>query len=197
MFAAMNPSTGSVIREVPGTDAAACEQGLARLQESRASWRSAGFSGRAAVLRTIARLLRERSPQLAGLMTEEMGKPVKEARAEVEKAAWCAEHYAEHAEGYLAPIDLASDATRSWVQHPPLGVVLGILPWNAPLWLAFRFAAPALMAGNTCMLKYDPHLPGGAAALEELFCDAGCGDFARVVVVDNAQAEKLIRDRWV
>ncbi len=197
MFAAINPCTGNVIREVPGADAATCEQALAHLQESRASWRAAGFNGRGAVLRTIARLLRERSPQVAALMTEEMGKPVKEARAEVEKAAWCCEHYAEHAEGYLAPIDLASDATRSWVQHPPLGVVLGILPWNAPLWLAFRFAAPALMAGNTCLLKYDPHLPGGAAALDAVFRDAGCAEYARVVVVDNAQAEKLIRDRRV
>jgi len=89
------------------------------------------------------------------------------------KAAWCAEHYAQNAETYLQPISLASDASHSYVQHLPLGPVLGILPWNAPFWLAFRFCAPALMAGNTCLLKHDPHVPACAQAIADLFVRAG------------------------
>ena len=102
-------------------------------------------------------------------MTEEMGKPVREALGEVEKSASCCEHFAEYAERYLAPEPIESDATRSWVQYLPLGPVLGILPWNSPFWLAFRVCAPALMAGNTCLIKHDPHVPGCALALAEVF----------------------------
>ena len=92
--------------------------------------------------------MRANLDDMAPVMTEEMGKPIKEGRAEVEKSAWCAEHYAENAKDYLANLTLPSDATHSYVQHLPLGVVMGILPWNAPFWLAFRFASPSLMAGT-------------------------------------------------
>jgi succinate-semialdehyde dehydrogenase/glutarate-semialdehyde dehydrogenase len=106
-------------------------------------------------------------------MTVEMGKPILEARAEVQKSAWCAEHYAEHGAQYLASRSLPSDATHSYVQHLPLGPVLGVLPWNAPFWLAFRFCAPAIMAGNTCLMKHDPHVPACGEAIADVFSQVG------------------------
>lgn len=169
MLTAIDPTTGRIIREVTPADDATVEQVLADAHRASTQWRNASFDDRAAVLRNVARLMHDDVAQLGQLMTEEMGKPVKEARGEVEKAAWCAEHYAEHAEAYLARDTLASDATSSYVQYLPLGVILGILPWNAPFWLAFRFAAPTLMAGNTCVMKHDPHVPGCAAAIAALF----------------------------
>jgi succinate-semialdehyde dehydrogenase/glutarate-semialdehyde dehydrogenase len=127
-----------------------------------------------------------------------MGKPIREARGEVEKAAWCAEHYAEHAEAYLATESLASDATHSYVQYLPLGVILGILPWNAPFWLAFRFAAPTLMAGNTCVMKHDPHVPACAEAIAGLFERAGApaGVFQNLPL-ETPAVEAVIRDRRI
>jgi succinate-semialdehyde dehydrogenase/glutarate-semialdehyde dehydrogenase len=198
MLKAIDPSSGKLLREVPCEDSAACELALSQAVAAGSAWRALGFTGRGERLRAVAALLRNRSDLIAGLMAEEMGKPIKEGHGEVEKSAWCAEHYAEHAETYLAPIPLASDATKSWVQHLPLGVLLGILPWNAPMWLALRFAAPALMAGNTCLLKHDPNIPGSAAALGDVFREAGLATgVARMVFINNEQVEPLIRDERV
>ncbi len=173
MLIATDPSNGQIIRECDPMGADQREQLLARSAAAWPAWAEYSYAQRAEVLCAVAAQLRQDREHLALLMTEEMGKPIKEARAEVDKAAWCAEHYAEHAEGYLAPTTLASDASHSYVQHLPLGPVLGILPWNAPMWLAFRFCAPALMAGNTCVVKHDPHVPGCAQALAECFQKAG------------------------
>ena len=169
MLTVIDPSNGEVIREVPGLNAEQRDAVIARADEAYCDWKTHSFSQRAAVLKAVAQAMREDRERLALLMTEEMGKPIKEARGEVDKACWCAEHYAEHAEAYLEREVIESDATLSYVQHLPIGVVLGILPWNAPFWLAFRFCAPALMAGNTCVMKHDPHVPGCAAAIGEVF----------------------------
>lgn len=195
MLTAIDPSTGRTIREVKPADARTVERVLADAESASHAWRDATFDLRASVLTDVARLMREEVASLAQLMTEEMGKPVREARAEVEKSAWCAEHYAQHAQEYLAPERLASDATRSYVQYLPLGVILGILPWNAPFWLAFRFAAPTLMAGNTCVMKHDPHVPGCAAAIAELFerVDAPAHIFQNMPLETSA-VEAVIRD---
>lgn len=176
MFTVINPTTGQTLYEKPTLDRTEMEQRIEASHEAWQSWRKFSFADRAAVLTKVARIMRESVDMLAMPMTEEMGKPIKEARAEVIKAAWCAEHYAEHAEEYLSARTLASDASHSYVQHLPLGPVLGVLPWNAPFWLAFRFCAPALMAGNTCLMKHDPHVPGCAEAIAGLFKQAGIPD---------------------
>lgn len=173
VLTATDPTTGRVVREVPAAGPDEVTATLDRAQQAFASWRERTVAERAEVLRAVAEHLREHTEEYAPLMTQEMGKPITEARGEVGKAAWCAEHYAEHAAEYLADEHIASDATESWVQYLPLGPVLGILPWNAPFWLALRFAAPALMAGNTCVMKHDPHVPGCAQALEAAFTAAG------------------------
>lgn len=173
MLTATDPTTGRTVRKLASADPVQVNAILDRAVAARREWRAASFAERAQVLRAVAAQLRADAPKLCALMTEEMGKPIREGRGEVEKAAWCAEHYAQHAEQYLATQTLASDASHSYVQFLPLGTVLGILPWNAPVWLALRFAAPALMGGNTAIIKHDPHVPGTAVAIADCFARAG------------------------
>ncbi|WP_407317293.1 aldehyde dehydrogenase family protein [Isoptericola halotolerans] len=202
MLTVIDPSTGEVVREITPAGAAEVESLLAAAEAARASWVDRGLDGRAQVLRGVAARLRAQVEELAPLMTEEMGKPIGEARGEVEKAAWCFEHYAQHGAEYLAPQTIESDATHSYVQHLPLGTVLGVLPWNAPFWLAARFAAPALMSGNTCLMKHDPHVPGCARAIAQVVAaelesvGAPSGVFANLPLETPAVAD-VIRDRRV
>lgn len=195
MLTAINPTTGTTVREVPTATRDETDAILDRAARAQHDWREAGFARRAEVLRAVADQLRGNVDKYAVLMTEEMGKPLTEARAEVGKAAWAAEHYAEHAERYLATEHLASDATSSYVRYLPLGPVLGILPWNAPFWLAFRFCAPSLMAGNTCIMKHDSHVPGCAEAIAEAFHAAGvpAGVFQNLPIT-SGDIEAVIRD---
>ncbi|AGF71183.1 NAD-dependent succinate-semialdehyde dehydrogenase [Corynebacterium halotolerans] len=195
MLKAIDPTTGRVAREMPAATSDEITAILDRARNAFETWRTTGFGERAEVLRAVAAHLREHTDELAPLMTEEMGKPISEARGEVGKAAWAAEHYADHAEAYLADEHIASDATSSYVQYLPLGPVLGILPWNAPFWLAFRFCAPALMAGNTCVMKHDPHVPGCAAAIEEAFRAVGAPEgIFQTLPAATEDVEQVIRD---
>ncbi len=173
MLQVTNPTTGAVINEVKPMDSAGLEAAIVKSETAYRDWRNTTFAERAEWMRKVAQLMRDDIEALAPLMTEEMGKPIKEARGEVLKAAWCAEHYAENAEAYLATETLESDATHSYVEYQALGPILGILPWNAPFWLAFRFCAPALMAGNTCLMKHDPHVPKCAETIADLFSRVG------------------------
>ena len=192
---AIDPTTGRIVREVPAATPAEITEIIDRSQTAYATWKDTTLAERAEVLRRVGAYLREHTEELAPLMTEEMGKPIGEARGEVAKSAWAAEHYAEFGPEYLAEEHLASDATSSYVQYLPLGPVLGILPWNAPFWVAFRFCAPALMAGNTAIMKHDPHVPGCAAALEEVFVKAGAPDGVfQTLLAQTEDVEQAIRD---
>jgi len=198
MLTAVDPSSGKTVREVQPASTEAVEKILTNASAAREAWRKTGFAGRARVLEGVAGLMRKRVDELAMLMTEEMGKPVREARGEVEKSAWCAEHFARNAGSYLQPQTIESDASKSYVQYLPLGTVLGILPWNAPFWLAFRFCAPALMAGNTCVMKHDPHVPGCAAAIAGLFEQAGApAHIMQNLPIETPAVEAVIRDRRI
>ncbi|MGB1580489.1 MAG: NAD-dependent succinate-semialdehyde dehydrogenase [Nevskiales bacterium] len=198
MLTATDPNTGEVVRQVQPATTADMQAILAAAQDAWPAWRDLGFEPRAELLRKAAAYMRENVEDLAKLMTEEMGKPIKEGRGEVEKSAWCAEHYAEHAASYLKTDTIPSDASHSYVQYLPLGPVLGILPWNAPFWLAFRFCAPALMAGNTCVMKHDPHVPGCAQAIAEVFKAIGTpeGVFQNLPLA-TADVEAAIRDKRI
>ncbi|MEE2879569.1 MAG: NAD-dependent succinate-semialdehyde dehydrogenase [Pseudomonadota bacterium] len=198
MLTAVNPATGETVREVtPDTDAIVEAKLDASLNAYR-QWKETSFADRAALLNKVAGVLRDKVETFAPVMTEEMGKPINEARGEVNKSAWCAEHYAEHAEAYLARQTITSDATLSYVQHLPIGPVLGILPWNAPFWLAFRFSAPALMAGNSCLMKHDPHVPGCAQAIEQAFKDAGAPEgLFQALYLETPRVEVVMRDKRV
>ncbi|MEX0709205.1 MAG: NAD-dependent succinate-semialdehyde dehydrogenase [Woeseia sp.] len=198
MLTAIDPSSGKTVREVQPASTEGVEKILANASAARETWRKTDFAERARVLEAVAGLMRKRVDELAALMTEEMGKPVREARGEVEKSAWCAEHFAREAESYLQPQVIESDASKSYVQYLPLGTVLGILPWNAPFWLAFRFCAPALMAGNTCVMKHDPHVPGCAAAIADLFEQAGApSHIMQNLPIETPAVEAVIRDRRI
>jgi succinate-semialdehyde dehydrogenase/glutarate-semialdehyde dehydrogenase len=141
----------------------------------------------------VADLLRDRAADYGRLMTEEMGKPVAAGEAEVDKCAWVCDFYAEHAERFLAPETVATDASRSGIRYEPLGPVLAIMPWNFPFWQHFRFAAPALMAGNVGLLKHASNVPGCALAIEEVFRDAGFPVGAMsTLLVSSAKVKGLI-----
>lgn len=195
---AIDPTTGNTVREVPAAIREEINETLEKSATAFQSWRHTSFAERAEVLTAVATHLREHTESYAPLMTEEMGKPITEARGEVGKAAWAAEHYAEHGAEYLANEYITSDAASSYVQYLPLGPVLGVLPWNAPFWLALRFSAPALMAGNTCIMKHDPNVPGCAAAIEEAFRAVGApeGVFQTLHAVTE-DVEQVIRDERV
>jgi len=195
MLTATNPYTNEVIQRYPALDENGIKDKIASADKAFSDWSQRPIAERAEVLRRVAAGLRNNKDKLALLMAKEMGKPVKEGGPEVEKAAWCAEHYAEHAAAYLQREELPSDASLSFVCYQPLGTLLGILPWNAPLWLAFRYLAPALMAGNTCVMKHDPNVPGCAEAIEAVFKEAGVPDNIMVnLPVETRLVEKAIRD---
>lgn len=195
MLTAIDPSNGETLHEFAPATSDQVERILADGEVAYRSWKKTSFAQRAEVLRNVAKVMRDDVERLALFMTEEMGKPIKEARAEVEKAAWCAEHYAEHAEQYLATETLASDAHHSYVSYEPLGVILGILPWNAPFWLAFRYCAPTLMAGNVCVMKHDPHVPGCAQAIADVFVRAGAPEHIfQNLPLQTPAVEAVIRD---
>lgn len=169
MLIATNPATGEEVHRFEPMQQYQVFKAIDDSVVAFKNWKLTDFKTRAQYLNGVAQALREDKDRLAMFMTVEMGKPINESYGELEKAAWCAQHYAEHGEAYLSSIDLPSDATHSFVQHLPLGTILGILPWNAPFWLAFRFAAPAIMAGNTCLMKHDEHVPACAMAIAEVF----------------------------
>ncbi|WP_438971037.1 NAD-dependent succinate-semialdehyde dehydrogenase [Methylophaga sp.] len=198
MLTATNPYTGHTIKDYEALDEAGIKQRISAANDAFEHWRLQSIEQRKGVLKAVAASLRNNKTLLAKLMAEEMGKPIKEGGPEVEKAALCCEHYADNAAEYLADEELASDASLSFVCFQPLGTLLGILPWNAPLWLAFRYLAPALMAGNTCVMKHDPNVPGCAEAIAKVFEEAGAPENIMVnLPVETSLVEKAIRDPLV
>ncbi len=195
MFIATNPTTGEELHRYPLHSEAEINGFIEQASSAFKHWRKTTFAERAALLKKVAQFMRDDEERLARLMTDEMGKPIVEGRGEVQKSAWCAEHYAEHGADYLAPRTLPSDATHSYVQHLPLGTILGVLPWNAPFWLAFRFCAPAIMAGNTCLLKHDPHVPACAEAIADIFTQVGAPEgLFQNIRVDNSGVEQVLKN---
>lgn len=194
MLVSVNPATGQQAHEIQSLDAAGVEKTINAAATAAKSWRRTTIAERAKVLQAVAATLRSRKESIGRLMTEEMGKPVKEAAPEVEKGAWCAEHYAEHAAEYLQDEIIASDASKSYVSYQPLGAILCIFPWNAPVWVAMRGIVPALMAGNTVVMKHDPNVPACAAALEQAFRDAGApANILCNLPIPTSLAEQAIR----
>jgi succinate-semialdehyde dehydrogenase/glutarate-semialdehyde dehydrogenase len=195
MLRAVNPATGELIREYPEHDEQEVEQRLKAADEAFKSWRRFDFAERASHLSAVADRLREDTDTLARLLVEEMGKPLAAAESEVDKCAWVCDFYAENAERFLAPETVGTDATKSFIRYEPLGVVLAIMPWNFPYWQFFRFAAPALMAGNVALLKHAANVPGSALAIEAVFREAGLPDgVVTTLLISSARTKYLIRD---
>jgi succinate-semialdehyde dehydrogenase/glutarate-semialdehyde dehydrogenase len=173
MLESIDPSSGQQIRTYPETPPEGVAAALSAADRIRREWRETSFEGRAALLRGVAARLRGGREAFASLMAAEMGKPLAQGRAEVDKCASVCDYYAERAAEFLAAESIPSDARRSYVAFRPLGTVLAVMPWNFPFWQVFRFAAPALMAGNAALLKHASNVCGCALAIGEVFREAG------------------------
>ena len=158
-------------------------------------WRETSFSFRAKRMKEVAHLLRDRKEEFGTLMTEEMGKPINQSKAEAEKCAWVCEYYADNAEKFLANKDIATEATNSFVSYQPIGIVLAVMPWNFPFWQVFRFAAPSLMAGNAGILKHASNVQGCAQAIEDIFTVADFPDnLFKNLVIGSDKVKNVIKN---
>jgi len=193
-----NPATGEVIRSYEPDDRAALDAKLDAAVAAAARWRETTFERRAERLRAVARYLREHKAALAELATREMGKPIAESEAEVDKCAVSCDWFGDNGARLLASEKIASNATRSYVAFRPLGVLLAIMPWNYPFWQVIRAAAPALMAGNVIVLKHAANVTACALALFEVFRDAGfpTGTFS-TILVDTFAMEPVVTDERI
>ena len=171
-YQTLNPATEELIRVYPELSWDATKTKIQHARESFLSWRRLSIDERARFISRLAQFLRGDKEKCAALMTQEMGKPISEGLAEVEKCAWVCEFYAEHAGDFLKEEVISTDAKKSYICYEPLGIIFGIMPWNFPFWQVFRFAVPTLMAGNNVILKHAPNVPACALAIEDLFTKA-------------------------
>jgi acyl-CoA reductase-like NAD-dependent aldehyde dehydrogenase len=194
----INPATEELIARFDEAGAGEIESALSLAQRRFREWRKVPFETRAEALRRAGAYMRSERAGFATLIVEEMGKPITQAEAEVEKCAWACDYYAENAEGFLASIERPTNAARSYVAFEPLGPVLAVMPWNFPFWQVFRFAAPALMAGNVGLLKHSSNVPRCALAIQEVFLEAGFPEGCfQTLLVGSGAVEGLIADERV
>ena len=175
-YVSLNPSINKVMHTYSSWDSHRLALALEKTHTAQTAWAHTSFNHRAEILRDVAIHLRVHRDQYATLITQEMGKLLRESRAEVEKCAGGCDYYAEYAESFLKPERVETDAGKSYVAHYPLGVVLAVMPWNFPFWQVFRAAAPALMAGNAVVLKHASNVPQCAQIIEAIFCGSGLPD---------------------
>jgi acyl-CoA reductase-like NAD-dependent aldehyde dehydrogenase len=195
LIRSINPATEEVVRTFEPDSPSRIAEALSAAHSSFIPWRGTSFAERSQLMRKAAAYLRSHQGRFAALMTEEMGKPIVEAEAEVEKCAWNCEYYAENAERFLADEPRASNARESYVAYLPLGTILAIMPWNFPFWQVFRFAAPALMAGNTAILKHASNVPQCALAIAEVFRESGFPTAAfQSLLISSSAVGALIED---
>src|SRR5881296_1708350 len=193
--ASINPTTGETLETFAETTPAALERVLDQALAAYQSWSRCSYAQRAQAMREAGRLLRERKTQHARTMALEMGKPLMQGEAEAEKCAWVCDYYAEHAERFLADEPRETDASKAFVRFDPIGPVLAIMPWNFPFWQVFRFAAPALMAGNAGLLKHAPNVTRCALGIEAIFQEAGFPEgLFRALILSNEAAATVIAD---
>ena len=191
----INPATAELIREYDEMTPRELEQALIAASEAFALWGEAALGERLGVLARAARILRHSKHEYARLITLEMGKPISQAEAEIEKCAWLCDEVANLAERSLAPELVATEAQKSYVRFDPLGPVLAIMPWNFPFWQLFRFGAPALAAGNVVLLKHARNTTGCALAIQELFRRAGAEPgVVSTLIADDENIERVIAD---
>lgn len=173
MFKSINPYNDEVLNQLEEDSAGDLNQKISLADRTFKQWKSVEMDDRSELLLTLSSQLRDRVKDLAKLATLEMGKPIKQAESEVEKCAWLCEHYAENGAKYLADHKVKSDGSQSWVSYEPLGVILGVMPWNFPYWQAFRFAVPTILAGNTALVKHASNVQGCAGEIQQLFESSG------------------------
>jgi succinate-semialdehyde dehydrogenase / glutarate-semialdehyde dehydrogenase len=197
-IATINPATGETLQTFDELSALQLEQKLQLAAETFRSYRKTSFAERAELMLRAAAILETDKQNFARLMTLEMGKPIRGAVQEIEKCALVCRYYAENAEAHLADEVVETDATRSFVRFQPLGPVLAVMPWNFPFWQVFRFAAPALMAGNVGLLKHASNVPQCALAIESIFQEAGFPSGAfQTLLIGSTHVEQVLNDARV
>ena len=191
----INPATGEEIATYPVHTSSEVDRYLAQTDEAQRLWRTSTFDDRATILRAAANRLRQQAEDLAVLMATEMGKPIVEGRGEAEKCAWVCEYYANNGPAMLEDAARPSDLDAAWTVYRPMGTVLAVMPWNFPLWQVFRFAAPALMAGNAGVLKHASSVSGSALAIETILVDAGLDEgLFRTLLLPSSRVADVIGD---
>jgi succinate-semialdehyde dehydrogenase/glutarate-semialdehyde dehydrogenase len=191
----INPATEEVLHRYDAFTPAQVDGALTQARLTFNAWRETSFDQRSELMRRAATYLRKNVNRYTGLITAEMGKPITEAEAEINKCAWNCDFYADHAAAFLADEPVETNARESFVAFEPLGPVLAIMPWNFPFWQVIRFAAPALMAGNVAVLKHSSNVPQSALAVEEVFETSGFpeGTF-QTLLISSSEIEGVIAD---
>ncbi len=194
----INPATGDLLEVFDEWSDEKTRGVIEEVNEAWVLWRRISFAQRADLMKKAAGLLRRKKDEYARIMALEMGKPITEGRSEAEKCAWVCDYYAENAETMLSPEPAQSDGSRAYVAFRPLGTVLAVMPWNFPFWQVFRFAAPALMAGNTGVLKHSSNVPRCALAIEGIFREAGFpSNVFRTLMIGSRKVDAVIENDHV
>lgn len=195
MIISKNPYTGEEIQKFKEFTKPQIDEALEKANSRFQSWKKTSFSERASLMKKAAAELKKNKVEYATDISLEMGKPIKQAISEIEKCAWVCEFYAENAKKQLSPKTIKTDANKSYVNYEPIGVVLAIMPWNYPFWQVFRFAAPALMAGNIGILKHASNVMKSANNIQKVFERAGFPDACfQNLVIGSSKVENIIRD---
>ena len=190
----INPSTEELIKTFNEFSKDQIITEIEKSYKAFLQWRDTTFTFRKKLMQNAAKVLKEKKEKYSRTMTLEMGKPIKQSYSEVEKCAWVCEYFAENAEKFLSKEYIQTDASESFVQYDPIGAILAVMPWNFPLWQVFRFAAPALMAGNVGLLKHSSNVPMCALAIEEVFTEAGFpSNVFKTLLIGSALAEEVIK----
>ena len=198
MITSKNPYTGEVIEEFKEYTKEEINNAIKKADDRYKTWRKVSFSEKSKLLKNAAKELRDNKQSYAEDITQEMGKPITQALAEIEKCAWVCEYYAENAENHLAKEIIETDAQKSYVSYEPIGIVLAIMPWNYPFWQVFRFAAPALMAGNIGLLKHASNVMRSANNIQKVFERAGFPDGCfQNLVISSSKIEDILKDKRV
>ena len=198
MHRSINPANGELIKEYTQHSPGEVREYVEAAHGQFLNWRTSSFAERSTIFKRVAIVLGDRATELSRLMAKEMGKPINEGRKEIEKCARVCEYYCENTETILAPEIVATEAQKSFVTFQPLGVVLAVMPWNFPFWQVFRFAAPALMAGNAAVLKHASNVPGCALAIEAVFRDAGLPEgLFKTLLVGSGEVNPILENRRI
>ena len=198
MLKSVNPANGKLIRTYPEMTIDEVDKILHMVNDAFNDWKETTFSERAKLMLNASNVLRDQTGELSKLMTDEMGKPIAQSRAEIEKCAWVSEYYAKNAEMFLSDELIETDAAKSFVTYQPLGVILAVMPWNFPFWQVFRFAAPGLMAGNAGLLKHSSNVSGCALAIEEIFRKAGFPEHLfRTILLPSSHMDEVIKNKII
>ncbi|HKJ79402.1 MAG TPA: aldehyde dehydrogenase family protein, partial [Prolixibacteraceae bacterium] len=189
----VNPYTDEILEEFEEYSDEQVNESIEKSVEAFGEWKSTTFDYRKNIMLEIARVLTENSAEFGEFITKEMGKPITESIAEIEKCAWVCKHYANNAEVILHREAIPAGTHISYVSYEPLGTILGIMPWNFPFWQAFRFLAPTLMAGNVVLLKHASNVQLSAKAIEDIFKKAGLPDGVfQNLVISSGKVEQVI-----